>query len=173
MSYEIWVLCISTSLFVADRKQVKQRRRSKATISPVTAEEMGPERTHLVAMQNLAPTRSEKVKTEEQLENERAQARIRQEQEEAEKEAQLAEELKVKETVANGKMLKAPLPLEAAPVDLAPVKQQNELRLTANHFRSLWSVVETSGSFQCKIKFSPSLNNFTEHIKRQVILLLH
>lgn len=130
---------------------------------------MGPERTHLVAMQNLAPTRSlEKEKTEEQLANERELQRIRQENADEEKAAREEEELRIKESATNEKLLKEPLPMESAPSSLAPVKQQNEMRLTANHFRSLWSVVETSGSFQCKIKFSPSLNNFTEHMKRQV-----
>lgn len=134
--------------------------------------EMGAERSHLVAMQQLAPTRSpDKEKTEEQLANEMEQERIRKELEDDEQVAKVANDLKVKESAANEKMLTAPLPMEAAPADLAPVKQQNEMRLTANHFRSLWSVVETSGSFQCKIKFSPSLNNFTEHMKRQVKFL--
>ena len=54
---------------------------------------------------------------------------------------------------------------------LPPVKPPLELRLTANHFRSLWGVVDTSGSFQCKIKFAPSINSFSDHMKRQVSIL--
>ena len=127
---------------------------------------MGPEKTHLVAMQTLAPTRSDKKSDELEAERRRERELARIKEQNAEEEKAIVEEQRKKESL-DSKMIEEPLPVASAPADLAPVKQSSELRLTANHFRSLWAVVETSGSFQCKIKFAPSLNNFTEHLKRQ------
>lgn len=39
--------------------------------------------------------------------------------------------------------------------------------LSVQQFKSLWGSLATSGQFQCKLKASPSLMLFSEHIKKQ------
>ena len=43
--------------------------------------------------------------------------------------------------------------------------------LSVQQFKQLWGDLGTSGQFQCKLKSAPSLMMFTEHIKKQVLVL--
>jgi len=53
--------------------------------------------------------------------------------------------------------------------DAERMKQEALLEsvLTVQKFKSLWSTLDTAGSFQCNLKTLPAVTNLTEHLKKQ------
>lgn len=53
--------------------------------------------------------------------------------------------------------------------DAERLKQEAMLEsiLTVQKFKSLWSTLDTAGSFQCNLKTLPAVTNLTEHLKKQ------
>jgi hypothetical protein len=46
-------------------------------------------------------------------------------------------------------------------------REKKDPTLNVNNFKVMWTQLGTAGSFQCKLKSMPTLQNFNEHIKKQ------
>merc|ERR1711988_1753418 len=105
----------------------------------------------------------------ERLERERAaeeaERRLeRERQEQFRKDKEAYEEKQREKQKAEADARKAAL--DAAAEELAE-KEGSAPTLTVQRFKELWTTLTTSGSFQCKLKESPDLNTFLEHLKKQ------
>ena len=104
----------------------------------------------------------EEEQRQKKKESDAAIARLRAAEAEAKRREEEEEKVRLKEKESVEALLKAteePSPLETT---------KTEMRLNVNSFRSLWAVLETAGSFQCKLKSAPAIDSFTDHMKRQV-----
>ena len=143
------------------QQTVRKRRKSAATVAPVPVS-MGPARSQLI---DFKPSAESEKRKEEEKEREIALKTLRDEQAEEEAKAKAEEDARLSQ---HREELNTLLP-QAEPQPQTPQESvKNEFRLNANNFRSLWAVVDTAGSFQCKLKSAPSSSTFTEHMKRQV-----
>jgi hypothetical protein len=160
---------MSSSFFNNVRNQTKRVRKRSRTVIPDREEEMGPQSTHLIELKSIQSSREpshQVIADEERLENERlANERLINEKEQARIRAEeLERKAKEEEERQQTEAARLIATLRDVPQNEPP---KTETQLSGAQFRSLWSVVETAGSFQCKIKFLPSMNAFTEHMKRQ------
>jgi hypothetical protein len=150
-------------LFFHRSQQVKRKR--KVSIVPVVEEkiERGPARAQLI---DFRPKDEDDIEEEERQkkQNETALAKLRAAEAEAKRREEEEEQVRLKEKESVEALLKATE--ETSALETA----KTEMRLNVNSFRSLWTVLETAGSFQCKLKAAPNIGSFTDHMKRQVVL---
>jgi len=103
----------------------------------------------------------ERLAIKERTEREREE-RLRREEEEARRKAEILKRQE-EEAAAAAAATEAKRQADEA----AAAAESAAQTLSVTHFKSLWGQLNTSGSFQCKLKVMPSLASLSEHLRKQ------
>lgn len=134
------------------QQQLLQAERDRQREEEFEREREAMERERLAAKEKKE--REEKRKKEEEDARRKAEALRKQQEEEAAAAAAAAE------AAAEAERKRQADEAAAAAESAAPT-------LSVTHFKALWGQLNTSGSFQCKLKTFPSLITLTDHLRKQ------